>query len=132
MAQTIKLVKKNTNNVDPLKAKMQGKEVITERKVKNNQGSQLYKLDQATEAMPTRKITHELAQTIQRKRCENKMTQEDLARRASIDVNIVKNYEKVGSVVELKYLQKISRVLKTPLKMPVVEKIVQEKEEKKK
>lgn len=83
-------------------------------------GAHNFKLDSAGDVTEVYvpKVTKDIADKIQQKRQEMKLTQVEVAHRAAIDVKYVKDYERVGSVLESKYLQKIARVLGVPLRMP--------------
>lgn len=60
-----------------------------------------------------KKITTEIASKIRNKRCELKLSQNDLAKKLNVNVNIIKDYERESSQISVNriFLKKIYNIL---------------------
>jgi ribosome-binding protein aMBF1 (putative translation factor) len=60
-----------------------------------------------------KRINNEIANQIRNARCQKKMSQEDLAKRLNVKVNIVKDYERESSGIAINriFLKKIYNIL---------------------
>lgn len=85
---------------------------ITKKKInKGGNNNKIDEIDNNDKLLIHKTVNKEISLTIQRKRCEMKMTQKELAQKVGVRVDIIQDYENGKAIFNNNIYNKIKKVL---------------------